>query len=146
MKLSHLKLSTAGLALCGAAHAADTDVWQLLDQISIEEIVTDTQYEVRKSYPTALAEGREMEIEITGYATPSLPGDTVRELLLVSDMGLCPMCGSLDHGATLLVSLNDAIPTIEDATRLTLKGTLSPVTDPETWQSVVLKDATIIAR
>jgi hypothetical protein len=148
MKRSNLTLGSVGtavVALGSAAHADTLDVWQLLDEIAIEEIVTETTYEVRKSYPAALTEGREVEVEITGYATPSLPGETIRELLLVSDMGLCPFCGSLDHGATLVVSLNDAIPTIEDSTRLTLKGTLAPVDDPETWQSVVLKNAQIVA-
>jgi len=146
MKPIKLTITTAAATLCANAGYAETDVWQLLDQIEIQEIVTETTYEVRKSYPAALAQGNGIDVEISGYATPALPGDLVQELLLVSDMGLCPLCGSLDHGATLLVNLADAIPVIEDGSRITLSGTLVPVTDPETWRSVVLQDAKIKAQ
>lgn len=145
MRVSTLALTTAGLSAAGAA-SAGTDVWTLMNDIGIEEIVTETSYEVRKTFPAALAEGAEIEVSITGYATPALPGDTIRELLLVSDMGLCPFCGSQDHGAALQVSLAEPIPVIAESTRLTLKGTLAPVTDPTTWQSVILKDAEIVAQ
>ncbi|QGX98840.1 hypothetical protein EI983_11375 [Roseovarius faecimaris] len=144
MSVGKLALATAGVAAATTLSAAEPDAWSLLKEIEITEHVTETEYEVRKSYPPALAEGREIEIEITGYATPALPGEMIQDLLMVSDMGLCPFCGSLEHGATLAVSLAEPIPVIDDQTRLTLRGTLSPVTDPETWQSVVLKNAQII--
>jgi hypothetical protein len=123
--------------------APGTDVWQILDQIDVEEIITETSYEVRKSFPEALQKGA-LEVEITGYAVPALPGDAIRELILVSDMGLCPLCGSADHGASLQIALNDAIPTFDESRRVTLRGTLTPVTDPETWQAAILENATIV--
>ncbi|WP_243613294.1 hypothetical protein [Shimia aestuarii] len=126
-----------------AETAAPKDVWQVLDQIEIEEIVTENSYEVRKSFPEALRKGA-LEVEITGYAVPALPGETIRELILVSDMGLCPLCGSADHGASLQVALNDTIPSFEESRRVTLRGTLTPVTDPETWQAAILENATIV--
>ncbi len=146
MSISRLALAAA---LGSTAHAAtaDTaapdDVWQVLDQIEIEEIVTETTYEVRKSFPEALRKGA-IEVEITGYAVPALPGDAIRDLILVSDMGLCPLCGSAEHGASLQVALNDSIPSFEESRRVTLRGTLSPVTDPETWQAAILENAAII--
>ncbi len=146
MKSTSFAVTAAAVTACASPALSETDVWQLLDQITIQELVTETSYEVRKTYPPALARGAEIAVEITGYATPALPGDMVRELLLVSDMGLCPLCGSADHGATLVVSLADEIPVIDDSSRITLRGTLSPVTDPETWQSVVLKNATIVTQ
>ncbi|MCW8843326.1 MAG: hypothetical protein OQK00_07930 [Rhodobacteraceae bacterium] len=146
MSISRLALAAA---LGSTAHAATAetaapkDVWQVLDQIEIEEVITETSYEVRKTFPEALRKGA-LEIEITGYAVPALPGDTIRELILVSDMGLCPLCGGTDHGASLQVALNDTIPTFEESRRVTLRGTLSAVTDPETWQAAILENATII--
>lgn len=144
MHLAKLALTTAGVTAATSLSAAESDAWSLLKQIEITEHVTETEYEVRKKFPSALAEGREVEIEITGYATPAMPGDMIQDLLMVSDMGLCPFCGSLDHGGSLLVSLANPVPVIDDQTRLTLRGTLSPVTDPETWQSVILKNAQIV--
>ncbi len=146
MTISRLALAAAlGSTAHGATAetAAPTDVWQVLDQIEIEEIVTETSYEVRKSFPEALSKGA-LEVEITGYAVPALPGETIRELILVSDMGLCPLCGSADHGASLQVALNDTIPTFEESRRVTLRGTLTPVTDPETWQAAILENASIV--
>jgi len=123
--------------------AATDDTWHLLNQIEIEEIITETTYEVRKSFPDALQKGA-LEVEITGYAVPALPGESIRELILVSDMGLCPLCGSAEHGTSLQIALNDAIPSFEESRRVTLRGTLTPVTDPETWQSAILENATIL--
>lgn len=139
--ISRLAL-TAGLSATATASLAGTDGWDMLKAIEIEEIVSETQYEVRKSFPASMpAEGTEMEL--TGYAVPMTPGGDIRELLLVSDMGLCPFCGSGDHGASLQVTLAEPISAFEEGTRLTLKGTLKPVSDPETWQAAILENAVI---
>jgi hypothetical protein len=146
--ISRIALTAAGLTTATTAtitYAAEPDVWNILSQIDVEEIVTDTTYEVRKSFPAPLAGGREMqEVQITGYASPALPGETIKELLLVSDMGFCPFCGSNEHGGALVVELADSMPAIEDASRITLRGTLTPVDDPETWQAAILKNARIV--
>lgn len=127
------------------AATAQPDAWHLLNQIGIEEIVTETTYEVRKTYPAEIENGVK-DFEITGYAAPMIPGEAVRELILVSDMGLCPFCGSADHGASLQVSLADPIAMGDEAQRITLRGTLNRVDDPETWQAVILQDAEIVTR
>ena len=131
-----------GTTTCTLAHA-DTDAWSLLEQIQIEEIVTETTYEVKKTFPEQMEE-QGAGIEISGYAFPMLPGETIRELILVSDMGLCPLCGNGDHGANLQVTLAEPITTFDETKRITLKGNLKAVTDPETWQAAILKDAQII--
>lgn len=146
MKRHHLALSAIAIGTGGAqaASASPSDEsWHLLNTIDRIEIITDTTYEVRKIYPEALR-GDDIELEITGYAVPLTPGEKVRELLLLSDMGTCPFCGSLDHGATLEVSLAEAIPTFDDSMRISLRGTLQKVTDPETWQATILRDAVIL--
>ena len=142
MTVSRIAL-TAALGTTATASFAQPDAWSLLKQIEIDEVVTATTYEVRKSFPKAL-ESAQDGVQITGYAVPALPGEKVRELLLVSDMGLCPFCGNTDHGASLLVSLAEPIDAVDEAQRITLRGTLEPVTDPETWQAAILKNATIV--
>lgn len=145
MKPHHIALSAAALTPFALPAAAETDAWHMMSQIKINEIVTETTYEVQKTYPTALSEGA-IEVEITGYAVPRLPGDMVQDLILMSDMGNCPLCGSFDHGTNLQVLLTEAIPAFEEGTRVSFVGTLTPVTDPETWQTVILKDARVITR
>ncbi|GAA6163147.1 hypothetical protein NBRC116590_08510 [Pelagimonas sp. KU-00592-HH] len=141
-------MTTRPIAIAAAFAAAygstaHADAWQILDQIEIEEIVTETSYEVRKTFPEALQQGA-LDVEITGYAVPALPGEAIRELILVSDMGLCPLCGSAEHGASLQITLADPIETFDESRRMTLRGALTPVTDPETWQSAILENATIL--
>lgn len=144
MKRHHLALSAIAIGTGAHSASADVDSWHLLNEIDREEIVTDTSYEVRKNFPDALSKGA-IEFEITGYAAPLTPGDLISDLILVSDMGSCPFCGSLDHGASLEVTLAEAIPAFDENTRLSLRGTLEPVTDPETWQAAVLRNARIVA-
>jgi hypothetical protein len=119
---------------------AQTDVWALLGEINIDEIVTDTSYEVKKSFPKQLENGIE-DLTITGYAMPLTPGDMIRELILVSDMGTCPLCGNPDHGTSLQVTLAEPLANFEDGARITFRGKLSAVTDSTTWQSAVLENA-----
>lgn len=146
MKTKHsLLLSALALGAASQGARAESDAWTLLDQIEIEEIVSETSYEVRKRFPAALDQG-EIELEITGYAVPRLPGEVIDELILVADEGICPFCGSADHSASLQVLLAEAMsgPMMDESTRITLRGTLVPVRDPETWQAAILKDARIV--
>lgn len=127
------------------ALAQPGDIWDLIGQIQIDELVTEDSYEVRKSFPAGISE-TDQEIEISGYVAPMFPGEQVRELIMVSDMGFCPFCGDPDHGASLQVSLADPIGMIDEGQRITLRGQLSRVNDPETWQAVVLKGAQVVTR
>ncbi|SDW33543.1 hypothetical protein SAMN05443573_102422 [Celeribacter indicus] len=134
----------AGLCTTATATFAEAPGWELLKGISIEEIVTETSYEVRKGFPDRLKNGVE-GMELTGYAVPLTPGAEVRELILVSDMGLCPFCGSADHGASVQVNLDQPIVGLEEGARVTLRGDMKPVLDPETWQAAVLENAVLVA-
>ncbi|WP_417247936.1 hypothetical protein [Celeribacter sp.] len=128
----------------GTAAFGDTSGWEVIQQITIDEIVTEQTYEVRKSYPKALpAEG--VEMELTGYVVPMYPGEKITELLMVSDMGLCPFCGSADHGASLQITLAEPITTIDEGARITVRGIMDRVNDPETWQAVKMNNAAITA-
>lgn len=122
---------------------AQTDVWALLGEVEIDEIVTDTSYEVKTTFPKQLDDGIQ-ELTITGYAMPLTPGSVIRELLLVSDMGTCPFCGSGDHGTSLKVTLAEPLSDFEDGARITLKGALTAVRDTTTWQSAVLENAILV--
>ncbi|MDX1781041.1 MAG: hypothetical protein R3256_06940 [Thalassovita sp.] len=144
MQTSHYAFAAVFSATATAA-AAQPDASRLLNQIGIEEIVTEATYVVRKTYPAGIENGVQ-DFEITGYAAPMFPDEAVRELIVVSEMGLCPLCGGTDHGASLQVTLATPIAMGDEAKRITLRGTLNPVEDPETWQTVILQDAEIVTR
>ena len=114
--------------------------WDLLAAISVEEIVTDTTYEVRKIFPTAVENGID-QFDITGFIVPLTDGPDITDLILVSDMGFCPFCGSPEHGTSLQVTMADPLTGFEEGSRITLRGALQAVTDPETWQTTVMTNA-----
>jgi hypothetical protein len=122
---------------------AQTDVWALLGDVQVDEIVTDTSYEVKKTFPKQLEDGIRA-LKITGYAMPLTPGDAISELILVSDMGTCPLCGGADHGTSLQVKLSQPLIGFEDGARITVQGNLSAVRDTTTWQSAVLENAVLV--
>ncbi|MCF6445318.1 hypothetical protein [Nereida sp. MMG025] len=126
-----------------ATSAFADDAWDLLAQVEIEEVMTETTYEVRKSFPEKLEAGIS-DFAITGYVVPLTDGPEAREFILVSDMGFCPFCGSPEHGTSLQVELADATAGLEEGTRITLQGNLEAITDPETFQSVIMKNAKLV--
>ena len=140
-----LSVSAAALASASPALAEriDSPAWDALAAIQIEEIVTDTSYEVRKIFPVEIKDGVE-QFDITGYAVPL--GDTanVREFMIVSDMGFCPFCGDPEHGTALQVTLTEPLPFVEEGMRLTLRGSLETIKDSQTWQSAIMRDAVVI--
>lgn len=134
---------TSAAATAGTGAQAETDAWTLIEQIEIEEFVTETTYEVRKKFPSQM-DMNGQSVEITGYAVPMYAGEQVTDLILVSDMGLCPLCGNSDHSANLQVTLAEPITILDETKRIQLRGDLTPVLDPETWQAAILKNARII--
>ncbi len=141
--VSALALS-APLALGASMVFADDSAaqWDLLAAIEVEEIITDTTYEVRKTYPSALENGVE-QFDISGYLVPLSDAAESRDFILISDMGFCPFCGSPEHGTSLQVSMAAPIA-FEDGVRVTLRGALETVSDPETWQTTVLSSAQML--
>ncbi|WP_417253684.1 hypothetical protein [Celeribacter sp.] len=135
---------TAGLSATATSAFADAPGWDLLKGITIDEVVTETSYVVKKGFPERLKNGVQ-GMELTGYAVPLTPGSEIRELMLVSDMGLCPFCGSADHGASVQVNLDTPLVGLEEGTRLTLRGDMMPVHDPETWQAAILENAVLVS-
>lgn len=127
----------------GAAAEGASSPWDLLAGIEIEEIVTETSYEVRKIYPAAIENGVE-QFDISGYVVPLYSDTDFKEFILISDMGFCPFCGDPDHGTSLQVSMTEALPSFVEGQRITLRGALEPVTDSETWQTTILKDAQLL--
>lgn len=134
--------------LAKPASTGEADVWELLSQIQIEELVTETSYRVNKSWPKGF-DGTMEDTQITGYAVPmfpGFPGESVKELILTSDIGLCPLCGSPDHGATLQVTLAEPIIGFEEGQRIALTGTLQRVENTETWQAAKMTGARVISQ
>lgn len=52
---------------------AQTDIWAILGEVQIDEVITDTSYEVKKTLPKQLDDGI-TALKITGYAMPLTPG------------------------------------------------------------------------
>ncbi|SFR42163.1 hypothetical protein SAMN04488005_1741 [Yoonia tamlensis] len=134
-----------GAALCstGTMTWAQSNDWDLLRGITIQEIVTETSYRVDKTYPPEIADGRKGMV-LTGYAAPISAGSEISELILVSDMGFCPLCGDPDHGASIRVTLQTPVNGIQEGARITLRGDMIPDADPETWNAAILENAEII--
>ncbi len=138
--------STATSGFSQPGEPLSPDVWALLDQIQIEEIVTETSYEVRKSWPDAFAQDLS-NMRVTGYAVamiPGAPGQKVQELLLTSDSGICPLCGSGDHAATLQIVLDEPLEDFVEGQRISVEGTLMRVDDSTTWQSAQMINARLV--
>lgn len=134
----------APFAMTASSAWAEQDAsWSLLEQIEIEEIVTDTSYEVRKIFPSAIENGVD-QFDISGYIVPLYDDENIKEFILVSDMGFCPFCGDPDHGVSLQVNMAEALPSFVEGERVTLRGALETVTDPETWQTTILTGARIL--
>ncbi|GHE93501.1 hypothetical protein GCM10016455_12100 [Aliiroseovarius zhejiangensis] len=130
-------------AFATTSNAQQEDVWQLLSQIEVQEVISGDTYRVDKSWPDGIPATPRM-VEITGFAVPLYPGDEVRELLLSSDTGFCPLCGSPDHGATLQVTLDEPLTGFEEGSRISVQGTLARVTDTETWQAARMTGAKVV--
>jgi hypothetical protein len=135
---------TAPLTLAAVSVWADetTKSWELLSAIKVEEIVTDTTYEVRKIFPTEIKNGID-QFDITGYIVPLTDEPNISNFILVSDMA-CPFCGSPEHGTSLQVKMTNPLKGFEEGTRITLRGALQAVTDPETWQTTIMINARIL--
>lgn len=138
--------STFALLATGAATTptlANDDPWAVLSNIQIEEIIEGNSYRAVKTYPAEIENGVE-KFAITGYAVPLTldPTKPTAQLMLVSDMGDCPFCGSSEHAGQLQVDLEDPI-LIEEGQRLSVVGSLELIHDPETWQSAIMRGARI---
>ncbi|MBM1219387.1 hypothetical protein JQU17_04200 [Ponticoccus sp. SC2-23] len=132
-------------AAAPASQAIANDAgWDLLKSIGLEEIVTETSYEVRKSFPESL-EAPVEGFSLTGFVVPLWNDGAIKDFILVSDMGFCPFCGDPEHGTAVQVELDIPMSELEEGMRITVQGVLEPVLDPETMQSVRLVQAAVVS-
>ncbi|MGH1368846.1 MAG: hypothetical protein ACRBCL_09525 [Maritimibacter sp.] len=143
MHTSPLALAAVLTGFATSAFASD-DPWALLAGIEIEEIDAQGDYMVKKTYPAGIAQGAE-SFRITGYAVPLTlePGAATQEIMLVSDMGNCPFCGSSEHSATLQVELDRPV-VLEEGAKVSVVGALELIDDPQTWQAAIMRGATLV--
>ena len=139
------KFSATALAATSpaAAQQITSPAWDALQAVDIEEIVTENSYEVRKVFPSEIKDGV-AQFDITGFVVPLGDTSNVKDFMLVPDMGFCPFCGDPAHGAALQVSLAEPLTYVEEGTRLSLRGSLETITDPQTWQSTIMRNAVVI--
>lgn len=134
--------SVFALGALTAGTATADPAWDLIAAIEVEEIMTETTYEVRKTFPAAVQNGIE-DFDITGYLVPLANGAELSDFILISDMGFCPFCGSPEHGTSLQVSMASPVA-FEEGARVTVRGALEANTDPETFQSTMLRGAVLV--
>lgn len=140
--VSMIALSAPFALATGVAADQSSASWDLLAAIEVDEIITETTYEVRKIFPSSVTDGID-QFDITGYLVPLADGAKITDFILISDIGFCPFCGSPEHGTSLQVTM--ATPTAyEDGARITVRGSLEAVTDPETFQTTIMRGATLI--
>lgn len=140
-----LTVSATALAAASPAMAEQIDsaAWDALAAIEIEEIMTDTTYQVRKIFPAEIKDGV-AQFDITGFAVPLGDTSNVRDFMLVSDIGFCPFCGDPEHGTALQVTLAEPLDFVEEGMRLSLRGSLETIKDDQTWQSAIMRDAVVV--
>ena len=132
--------SIPALAILTSLAAPAAADWDLLAAIEIEEVLEGERWEAHKSYPDALLAALE-GFEITGHVVPVTAQAELELFLLVPDPADCPFCGSGDgYGPSLEVTMRRPLDAAEGE-RVTLRGDLELVADPETWQAVRLTDA-----
>ena len=122
----------------------ETAGWELLSRIQVEERINGDDYAVVKRFPPEIENGAPV-FEISGFLIPVGVGAETTEFMLVPEAGMCPFCGSPDHGTAIEVSLADPLPAVEGEARVTLRGALHAVKDAQTTQAVVMTDAVPLA-
>ena len=140
----------AGLTVPAIASALapppEAAAWELLSRIQVEERIDGDDYAVVKRFPPEIENGAPV-FEISGFLIPVGVGAETTEFMLVPEAGMCPFCGSSEHGTAIEVSLAEplAVDAIgEDATkRVVLRGALQTVTDPQTFQAFYMTDARV---
>lgn len=146
MRKTLLSTSIFGLTAAQTAFApvlASTEGWELLREIDIQEQITETSYVVTKVFPAALENGIE-QFDLTGYVVLWGDGAASSGFMLISDMGFCPFCGDPAHGTALEVTLESPVEGLSDGDRVTVRGALSPVRDPQTSQTTRMSAARIL--
>ncbi|MEM9524920.1 MAG: hypothetical protein AAF982_13230, partial [Pseudomonadota bacterium] len=58
----------------------------------------------------------------------------------------CPFCGSGGYGPVLEVNLKRPLPALPEFSRVTVRGPLTLIDDPETLQMFRMQGATAVAR
>ncbi len=132
---------TSAALLTGPA-AADPQGWDLLQAITFEEVETDTEWKVLKTFPEGLRNGA--EFTVTGYYVPVEAQAYVTQFLIVPDPADCPFCGSNGYGISLEVLAADPMPDLPEASEVTVTGTLELIEDTETYQFARLTEARLV--
>lgn len=139
--------ATAAAATPALAEETGTDAaWALVRGVEAREVIRGDDYAVVKRFPAEIEGGVDV-FEIAGYLVPLGFGAETTDFMLVPEAGMCPFCGSSEHGTAIEVSLAEPMAVSEvgeDATtRVVLRGALHAIKDPETFQALYLTDARI---
>ena len=140
MRRSTLTLvTTTSLALAALSSPLAADPWALISSVEIEEIETETEWLVKKSYPDGLEQGA--TLEVTGFLVPLLAQAYQSQFLIVPDPADCPFCGNGGYGPTLEVHVATPLPDLPEFSELTVTGRIELIDSTDTYQALRLVDA-----
>lgn len=121
------------------------DIWALLAAVKVREIIDGNEWRAEKTFPAELI-ARMEDFRITGYIVPVDAQPYLRNFLLVQDPADCPFCGSGGYGPVLEVNLKRPLSELPEFSRVTVRGPLTLIDDPETLQMFRMQGAMAIAR
>lgn len=108
---------------------ASTESWEMFSDITYYITFENRQPVTVKEFPEEMQATTE-DFVITGYVSQAFEGqEEMSELMLLSDIGLCPLCGAGDHTTSLMIEFDEPIAALEPDTRITVKGTLLRIDD-----------------
>ncbi len=136
-------LAEAGATLVQGRPGVSPAGWDLLGQITLEEVETNGRWAVRKTFPPEL-EAQAQGFRITGYYVPIEAQAYVTSFILVPDPADCPFCGNGGYGPTLEVAMSRPVPDLPEGSEVTVEGRLNFDTSDETYRSVFLTDGRLV--
>lgn len=135
---------TTSLWLAAPTAAEPFENWELLSSVRVTEILVNDRWGAKKEYPEALLAARQ-GFEIEGYYVPIEAQPYVRSFILVPDPADCPFCGTSGYGPALEVQLKGRMADIAEFSRITVRGELELITDPDTYMAYRMVDAAVTA-
>lgn len=134
---------TTSVALAAPLAAGPFENWELLSSVRVTEVLVNDRWGAKKEFPEALVAAQN-GFEIEGFYVPIEAQAYVQSFLLVPDPADCPFCGSSGYGPSLEVKLKGNMADIAEFSKLTVRGDLELIHDPDTYMAYRMVDAVLI--
>jgi len=115
----------------------------LLDTVQIKEVMSGNQWRAEKTFSDGLRAATD-GFTIEGYYLPIEAQGYISSFLLIRDPADCPFCGLSGYGPSLEVTLKRPMRDRAPYSKITLRGDLELIDDPETYMAYRLIDAAVL--